>query len=133
MSASSWELLRLFLHVTAATIWVGGQIVLAALLPTLRALSPEAPRVVAGAFQRVAWPAYGVLVATGIWNVVAVRSELHGSHLVILNVKLVVVVLSGLAAWLHTRAQSTAGKALLGSGTGLFALLALLLGLQLTV
>jgi hypothetical protein len=61
------------------------------------------------------------------------RSELHGSHLVILNVKLVVVVLSGLAAWLHTRAQSTAGKALLGSGTGLFALLALLLGLQLTL
>jgi hypothetical protein len=102
-------------------------------LPTLRALSPEAPTVVARAFQRVAWPAFGVLVGTGVWNIVAVRSELHGSHLVILDVKLVVVVLSGLAAALHTRARSTAGKAVLGSATGLFALLALLLGLQLAL
>ena len=31
------ETLRLFLHVLAATIWVGGQLTLAALVPALRA------------------------------------------------------------------------------------------------
>jgi len=39
---TTWELLRLFLHITAATIWVGGQLVLAALVPSVRA--EPAPR-----------------------------------------------------------------------------------------
>ena len=38
---------RLFLHVLAATVWVGGQLTLAGLVPGLRTLSPDAPRVVA--------------------------------------------------------------------------------------
>ena len=33
MLAVSWDTVRLFLHVLAATIWVGGQLVLAALVP----------------------------------------------------------------------------------------------------
>ena len=36
MLAVSWDTIRLFLHVLAATIWVGGQLVLAALVPVLR-------------------------------------------------------------------------------------------------
>ena len=32
MLAVSWDTIRLFLHVLAATIWVGGQLVLAALV-----------------------------------------------------------------------------------------------------
>lgn len=36
----SWDTIRLFLHVLAATIWVGGQITLAALVPvSTRAIS----------------------------------------------------------------------------------------------
>jgi uncharacterized membrane protein len=31
--AVSWDTIRLFLHVLAATIWVGGQLTLAALFP----------------------------------------------------------------------------------------------------
>jgi len=31
MLAVSWDTVRLFLHVLAATIWVGGQLILAAL------------------------------------------------------------------------------------------------------
>ncbi len=63
---------RLFLHLLAASIWVGGQLVLAGLVHPLRALSPDAPAAAANAFARIAWPAYAVLVLTGIWNIAAV-------------------------------------------------------------
>src|SRR5664279_3639714 len=36
MLTPSWDTLRLFLHVLAATIWVGGQLTLAPLVPTFR-------------------------------------------------------------------------------------------------
>ena len=61
----SWDTIRLFLHVLAATVWVGGQITLAALVPVLRRLGAELPRSAARAFNRVAWPAFGVLILTG--------------------------------------------------------------------
>jgi len=46
--------IRLFLHVLAATIWVGGQITLAALVPALRAAGTEVPKAAANAFNKVA-------------------------------------------------------------------------------
>jgi len=63
MLAVSWDTIRLFLHVLAATIWVGGQLVLAALVPVLRkgGVATEAAR----RFNQVAWVAFAVLVATG--------------------------------------------------------------------
>ena len=36
MLAVSWDTIRLFLHVLAAATWVGGQLVLAALVPVRR-------------------------------------------------------------------------------------------------
>ncbi len=65
----TWATVRVFLHVLAATIWVGGQLTLAGLVPGLRALGDDVPRRVVQRFNRIGWPAYGVLVATGIWNV----------------------------------------------------------------
>ena len=55
--------IRLFLHVISATVWVGGQLVLAGLVPVLRAKDPTLPKAAANAFNRIAWPAYWVLVA----------------------------------------------------------------------
>ena len=72
MLSVSWDTIRLFLHVLAATIWVGGQITLAALVPVLRRLGAEIPRAAARRFNQVAWPAFAVLVITGIWNIAAV-------------------------------------------------------------
>ena len=97
----SWDTVRLFLHVLAATIWVGGQLTLAALVPVLRRLGAEVPRAAARAFNLVAWPAFAVLLVTGVWNVIAVRGQISGSYQVTLIVKLVVVVISGAAAALH--------------------------------
>jgi len=128
-----WDAVRLSLHVLAATVWVGGQLVLAALVPTLRAVGSDVPRVAARRFNQVAWPAFGVLVATGVWNIVAVeRSDdpTSGYHAV-LYVKVAVVVLSGATAYLHARARTTAGLAVFGALTGASALAALVLGIVL--
>jgi len=127
----SWTTIRLFLHVTAATVWVGGQLTLAGLVPGLRRISPDAPRAVAQRFAKIAWPAYGVLVVTGIWNVLAVHVEWSSPYGTKLMVKPGVGGVSGLAAYLHARARSRAGLAVWGSISGLAALGALFLGLVL--
>jgi len=127
----NWDTVRLFLHVLAATIWVGGQITLAALVPVLRRLGAEIPRAAARRFNLIAWPAFAVLVITGIWNIVAVRSQIHGSYETTLVVKLVVVVISGVTAALHARARSAPWLAVFGALTGISALAALFIGILL--
>ena len=131
MVTVSWETLRVSLHVLAATIWVGGQITLGALVPTLRGISPEAPRLVARQFNRLAWGAYAVLVATGGWNIAAEKEKMHGAWQVTLWVKIAVVAASGLAAWLHVRAGTRVGIAVWGAVSALTALAALVLGVVL--
>ena len=131
MLGVSWETIRLFLHVLAATVWVGGQITLAALVPVLRRLGAEVPGAAARRFNQVAWPAFAVLVITGVWNIVAVRSQIHRTYEATLVVKLIVVAISGISAALHARARSPAGLAVFGALTGISALAALFLGVML--
>jgi len=129
----SWDTVRLFLHVLAATVWVGGQIVLAALVPVLRRFGTEVPRAAAGKFNQVAWMAFAVLVITGVWNIVAVRGQIghDPGYKTTLIVKLVVVVASGVFAALHARAKSKAGLAIFGAATAITALAALFVGVLL--
>jgi putative copper export protein len=54
MLAVSGDTVRLFLHVLAATVWVGGQLTLAALVPALRGFGTEVPRAAARRFNQVA-------------------------------------------------------------------------------
>jgi putative copper export protein len=131
MLAVSWDTIRLFLHILAATVWVGGQITLAALVPALRRLGAEVPRAAAQRFNQVAWPAFAVLILTGIWNVAAVRSKVSGSYETTLIIKIVVVAISGVTAALHARARSRAGLAVFGALTGISALAAVFLGVLL--
>lgn len=131
MLAVHWETVRLFLHVLAATVWVGGQLTLAALVPVLRGLGSPAPKVAARRFNQVAWPAFGILVATGIWNVIAESDKVTGGYRATLIVKLAMVALSGLTAFLHARARTRAGLAIFGALTGITALAALFFGVLL--
>ena len=131
MLAVSWDTVRLFLHVLAATIWVGGQLTLAALVPVLRRQGISVPAMAARRFNQVAWPAFAVLVATGIWNIAAVRAQIHGRYETTLIVKLVAVLISGVTAALHARARSRTGLAVFGALTGITALAALFLGVLL--
>jgi putative copper export protein len=131
MLSVSWDTIRMFLHVLAATVWVGGQITLAALVPVLRRLGAEIPRAAARRFNLIAWPAFAVLVATGIWNIAAEHAHIHGGYETTLVVKLIVVAISGVTAALHARARNPRWIAVFGALTGLSALAALFLGILL--
>jgi putative copper export protein len=124
--------IRLFLHVLGATVWVGGQIIFSALVPALRRLGNDALRVVAGQLTRILWAGFALLIVTGIWNLFDVgldaRSQAYDTTLAI---KLAVVVVSGVAAWLHMVVSGPRARAVWGASTGLTALLALLLGIVL--
>lgn len=132
MLAPASDAIRLSLHVLAATIWVGGQFTLAGLVPTLRASAPAAVRPAARRFAQLAWPAYVVLVGTGIWNVVAEHpSRQGGPWNAVLGVKIGVVVLAGVAAYGHQRAQRVAALAIWGSLAALASITAVVLGILL--
>ena len=124
--------LRLFLHVLAATVWVGGQLTMVGLLATVRALSPEAPRAVARAFNRVAWPAFGLLVVTGVWNLLEVDiSSTSTNRQVTILVHLTLAALSGISAAIHSGTRQRLVLALSGAAGGLLALITLFTGVLL--
>ena len=132
MLAPALDTVRLTLHVLAASIWVGGQLVMLGLIGPARTLGAEAPKALARAFARMAWPAYAVLVATGIWNVTAVHASSQSSAWkAVLMAKIVVVALAGVGAYLHQRATTKAQLALWGSVGGTASVAALVLGIML--
>ena len=130
--APALDTIRLTLHVLAAAIWVGGQIVMAGLVGPARGLGSEAPKTLARAFARLAWPAYFVLLATGIWNISAVHASTASSTWkAVLMAKIAVVLLAGVGVFLHQRATSKAQLALWGSIGGLASVAALVMGILL--
>lgn len=130
MKAIDLETIRLFLHVLAATVWVGGQITLAALVPALRAAGTDVPKAAANAFNRIAWPAFGVLVLTGIWNVIA-EGDKGPAYEHTLMLKYTLVLASGVTAYVHSKAESRRTMAIFGALTGLTALATLFVGIML--
>jgi putative copper export protein len=133
--------LVLWLHVLAACVWIGGQIVIAAIVPMLRGI--EGLAAAAGRrFQLMAWPAFVVLVLTGVENVrrVGIGWSALGTTQTgrTLLTKLCLVGVSGLAAAAHAFLQAPAARrgrrpgaaatALLGSASLLAAVVAALLG-----
>jgi putative copper export protein len=113
--------IRLFLHILAATVWVGGQVVLAGLVPVARRVGGvEATRAIARRFQFIAWPAFALLLVTGLWNLFAVDAgDQSSAYLTTLLVKLLLVAVSGIGAAGHivfTRRRPALGGALAGIG-----------------
>jgi putative copper export protein len=126
------DTVRLSLHVLAATIWVGGQFVLAGLLPSLRTIGGDAPRTVARAYNRIAWPAFAVLVATGIWNLVELPvGDFDTEWQVTLFVKILVVAVAGVTAAVHAGVRSRGLIAATGAVSGLASIAAVVLGIML--
>ncbi|MCP5027822.1 MAG: hypothetical protein GY929_16225 [Actinomycetia bacterium] len=126
--------IRLFLHVMGAAVWVGGQIVLAALVPVARAAGPGVPRAVANAFNRVAWPFFGLAVVTGVWNIFVVDiAAVETSYNVALGLKLLAVALSGTAAAVYTNTENAMVRGITGGGSLVAGLAAIYLGIVLVV
>ena len=121
MLSPNVDTIRLFLHVLAASVWVGGQIVLAGLVPSLRRAAPDAVPVAARAFARVAWPAFAIAVVTGLWNQVDIDvANTTTKYQVTLFVKIALVFSSGGAAAVHQIGRSRAALAI-GGAVGLLA------------
>ena len=123
------DVVRLTLHVLAATIWVGGQIVLAALTGPLRRVAPAAIAPAARAYAWVAWPAFAVLILTGGW-MLAGAGEAGDAYQTTLMVKLLLVALSGIGAALHTFVKTPAIKGIWATVGLVSALGAVLLGVS---
>ena len=119
------DVIRLTLHVLAATIWVGGQIVLAALVGPLRRVAPAAIAPAARAFAWVSWPAFAVLILTGGWMLAGAGDESDAWKLTLM-VKLTLVLVSGIGAAMHTLAQNPTLKGI-SAGVGLVSALGVVL------
>ena len=60
------DVVRLFLHVLAASIWVGGQFVMLGVLEPARKIGSLAMYRLCKMLAWLSWPALAVLVVTGI-------------------------------------------------------------------
>lgn len=132
MLRADLDTLRLTLHILAATVWIGGQITLAGLVPIARPSGPDTVRALARRFNMIAWPAFAVLVGTGVWHLLAVdvgnrTTEYH----VTLGVKLLMVGISGGGAAVHAVGRSKTTLAIGGAASLVGALVALVLGVML--
>ena len=132
MISPTLDTLRLFLHVLAASVWVGGQIVLGGLVPRLRASHPESLTTVANGFARVAWPAFGLTVVTGIWNILELSiSDTDSAYQTTLFVHVLLAVATAIFAAVHSLGRGKLALALGGALGLLTALGAMFVGLLL--
>jgi putative copper export protein len=104
--------IRTVLHLLGVSVWLGGQILMLGLLPVLRKLGGDAPKLVAAGFGRVAWPAFGLTIVTGIWNLLEVDlADVTSGYNAVFGSKMILVVVTGVAAAMH---QSTNKPAIRG-------------------
>ncbi|MCC7076356.1 MAG: CopD family protein [Acidimicrobiia bacterium] len=98
--------LALWVHLIFVSIWVGGQVVVAFLVPTIRRSDPDpagARRVLTAVtrrFQAVAWSALVGALFSGIWLILLQPTQ-TGTWARILFEKLTVIVLAALAVAAH--------------------------------
>lgn len=119
-----------YLHLVGATVWVGGLIVVATLVPAVRKATDdrEVIRAIARRFGVVSWIALGSQVLTGAW----MAAERVWDNVLITKVSLVLV--SAILAGWHTMAARNQSPALRGATQGVILILALvILGLAINV
>ncbi len=132
MLSPSAATIRIFLHVLAASVWVGGQLTLAGLVPPLRRSHPQALTTAAQAFARVAWPAFAITVLTGMWNLMAVDiTEASSAYQATVLLKIALAILSGVFAAVHTVGKTKVALAVGGALGLLTSLAAMFLGVLL--
>jgi putative copper export protein len=130
MISPTLDSLRVFLHLIAVAIWVGGQIVLAGIVPSLRTVAPDAMKTVAQGFARIAWPAFLVIVFTGMWGLGTIDvSAISSEYLATFGIKMLLVGIAVIATLIHSNGTSKAAKGIGGAASLLTSLLAAFAGI----
>lgn len=120
---------RLFLHVFTASVWVGGQVVLAGIVPIIRSENRDLLSAVARQFARLSWAAFIMATLTGAWSVVEINvGDLSTEYQVVLFAKLLAAGMSAVAAVIHSLGNSKAAKGVGGAMALLFGLATMFLG-----
>jgi len=132
MLSPTIDSIRLFLHVLAASVWVGGQIVLGGLVPRLRKVAPESLKVAANAFARIAWPAFAVVVVTGMWNILDITvGDMTSEYQITMFVHVLLAMAAAMFVVIHSIGQTKLALALGGALGLLTSLGAMLVGMLL--
>ena len=132
MLSPTSETWRIFFHLLAASIWIGGQFILAGVVPVVRETNRELLPKIARRFAQLSWPAFAVVVLTGFWNIFEINVTDHSTaYQVTLFLKVALAIGSAVAAFIHSVSNGKLGKALGGAVSLLFGLAALFVGLLL--
>ena len=115
--------LRTFLHILGVCVWLGGQIVLAGVVPKLRKSSPEALPNIAKGYAAIAWPAMVLIVFTGAWGLADTNTSSQTSdYMITFGIKMLLVASAVIATLIHSNGTSKLAKGL-GGAIGLLATL----------
>lgn len=115
--------LRTYLHLLAVCVWLGGQVVLAGVVPKLRKTNPEALTNIAKGYASIAWPAMILIVFTGAWGLAATDTANQSTeYMVTFAVKMLLVAGAVIATLVHSNGTSKLAKGL-GGAIGLLATL----------
>lgn len=119
MISPTVDSIRTFLHLLAVAVWVGGQIVLAGIVPALRKAAPTSLSVVAQQFARIAWPAMIIVIFTGVWGMGSVNvTDRSSEYLATFAIKMAFVGLAIVSTIIHSAGTSKAAKGI-GGAVGL--------------
>ena len=115
--------IRTYLHILAVCVWLGGQIVLAGVVPRLRKSNPEALTNIAKGYAAIAWPAMILIVFTGAWGLAEVDVANNSTeYMVTFGFKMLLVAMAVIATLIHSKGTSKLAKGL-GGAIGLLATL----------
>lgn len=118
------DIIRWF-HLLGATVWIGGMITIAAVVPALRSsgVNRDQLRAMARRYGVVSWVAMVISIVTGIAQIFRLDIELTGA----LAAKLSLVAIAVSLAFVHRELARVAGPGLRGAMEG--ALLVVSLGI----
>lgn len=130
MISPTLDSIRIFLHLMAVAVWIGGQIALAGIVPQLRHVAPDSMKTVANAFARIAWPAFLLIVFTGMWGLATVDMTAESSsYIATFGIKMLLVGVAVIATLIHSNGTSKAAKGIGGAASLLTSLLAAYAGI----
>lgn len=97
-------------------MWLGGQIILSAVVPRLRKEAPTAIKIVAQQYANIAWPALVLIVITGIFQLATQTStEMSTEYMITFALKMTLVAVAIASTIIHSAGTSKMALAIGGA------------------